>query len=300
MSDVVPEHIKIIGIRYLSTIHEDHWITLYRKRRETLLKDEFGIEVEASVAKWEGIMDRYIDNFIIPKMTNKDKMAIIRYSNSVLVKNPSGCLGFFLGETSSPNQITIEDSIRCIFKVFMDENLVNNKQVIEAKLDGARPDDGFAYEHFCVSKFQEAGWNSKVTQATSDQGCDLIAEKGIVKLIVQCKLYSSPVGNKAVQEVAGAIRHYGGTHGAVVTNSSFTPSAKALARTNSIHLLHDSEIASLYDIMIGNTQLRESEFSNISNQNTYENNTEPDVNITKTNPNLLHRSNSHHLINENF
>tara|TARA_B100001057_G_C22854001_1_gene952048 strand:+ start:158 stop:889 length:732 start_codon:yes stop_codon:yes gene_type:complete len=237
MPDVAPKHIQVMVQKYLGAISDDHWVTLYRKRRETLSKDEFGIEDEASVEKWEGIMHHYLDNLIIPKMTDKEKMDCDDYISSVLIKS------------ATPYLASTQDAVRWIFRFFMNATLDVNKKDLEAQLNGSRPDDGIAYEHYCVSKFQEAGWNSNITQASSDQGCDLIAEKGGVKLIVQCKRYSNPVGNKAVQEVVGAIKHYGGTHGAVVTNSSFTPSAKTLARSNSIHLLHDSKISSLYHII---------------------------------------------------
>ena len=49
--------------------------------------------------------------------------------------------------------------------------------------------------------FKEAGWNVEQTQASNDQGVDLIARIEDLKVCVQCKRYSNPVGNKAVQEV---------------------------------------------------------------------------------------------------
>ena len=49
MPDVAPKHIQVMVQKYLGAISDDHWVTLYRRRRETLSKDEFGIEDEASV-----------------------------------------------------------------------------------------------------------------------------------------------------------------------------------------------------------------------------------------------------------
>jgi Restriction endonuclease len=65
--------------------------------------------------------------------------------------------------------------------------------------------------------------------ATGDQGADLIAKKNGRTIIIQAKCYQGTVGNKAVQEVISALAYYGGDEGWVVTNSFFTPSAKALA-----------------------------------------------------------------------
>ena len=75
----------------------------------------------------------------------------------------------------------------------------------------------------------EHGWHVSATAATGDQGADIIARKGERNIIIQAKRYSGAVGNKAVQEVVGAILFYGGTEGCVVTNSTFTPAARALA-----------------------------------------------------------------------
>jgi restriction system protein len=44
------------------------------------------------------------------------------------------------------------------------------------------------------------------------------------------KRYTSSVGNSAVQEVVAAVLFYGTNEGCVITNSSFTPSARSLAQ----------------------------------------------------------------------
>ena len=84
-----------------------------------------------------------------------------------------------------------------------------------------------------------------MTKATGDQGADVIAEKDGTHLVLQCKFYSTPVGNKAVQEAFAAQHHYRATVSAVVTNATFTPSAIALAATTGVLLLHYSDLARL-------------------------------------------------------
>jgi len=71
----------------------------------------------------------------------------------------------------------------------------------------------------------------------ADHAAHLIAVKGAITIIVQAKLHQGPVGNKAVQEVIGAVTFYGGDEGWVVTNSTFTTSAKALAQKAGIRLV---------------------------------------------------------------
>ena len=59
----------------------------------------------------------------------------------------------------------------------------------------------FDFELFCSQLLNMAGWASRVTAASGDQGIDIIAAAGRAILVVQCKLYSTPVGNSAVQEI---------------------------------------------------------------------------------------------------
>ena len=81
------------------------------------------------------------------------------------------------------------------------------------------------------------GFGVKTTRKTRDQGADLIMNKGRLKYVVQVKFYSSPIGNKAVQEVVAAKGCYGADKGMAVTNSRFTSAAVALAKSNDVELI---------------------------------------------------------------
>ena len=62
--------------------------------------------------------------------------------------------------------------------------------------------DGYAFEHFCADVLTKSGYqNVQVTRGSGDQGVDIISERDGIKYAVQCKNYSQPVGNKAVQEI---------------------------------------------------------------------------------------------------
>jgi restriction system protein len=104
------------------------------------------------------------------------------------------------------------------------------------------------FEHWCKCILLSNGWTARTTQRSGDQGADVIAEKFGIRLIIQCKLYNYSVGNKAVQEAYAAKAHYQAAIAAVVTNSSFTTSAQALANTTGVLLLHHSQINSLEDL----------------------------------------------------
>jgi hypothetical protein len=104
---------------------------------------------------------------------------------------------------------------------------------------------GVEYEDHCQKILQDLGWQIETTATTGDQGVDLIAVKNQSRICIQCKCYSSPVGNKAVQEAIAGMGFYRGTHAAVVTNAGFTKSAKELAASAGVILLSDFELSNL-------------------------------------------------------
>ena len=87
--------------------------------------------------------------------------------------------------------------------------------------------------------------NIQHTPITNDQGADLLARKDGRLIVIQAKRYSCPVGNSAVQEVLGALHFYHGDEGWVVSNSTFTPSAKELARRAGVRLIDGYDLARL-------------------------------------------------------
>lgn len=98
------------------------------------------------------------------------------------------------------------------------------------------------YEVACANLFKRKGWDTTMTSTTGDQGVDIIITKGTKKGVVQCKRYAAPVGNKAVQEIAAGRSHYRASIAIVVGPSGFTKSARQLAESTDVHLLHHDEI----------------------------------------------------------
>jgi hypothetical protein len=99
------------------------------------------------------------------------------------------------------------------------------------------------FERRCAELLRRAGWAAKTTKGSGDQGGDVLAERNRIRLVVQCKLYTRPVGNKAVQEVFAAKHHYKARLAAVVSNQPYTPGAMAIARSTGVFLLHISDLA---------------------------------------------------------
>lgn len=100
------------------------------------------------------------------------------------------------------------------------------------------------YERHCAGAFEQAGWSTRLTPKSGDQGADLIVNFNDMTGVVQCKLYSQPVGNSAVQEVIAAREYYKATIAIVVSNATYTNSARQLASIANVFLLHHSEIQS--------------------------------------------------------
>ncbi len=111
------------------------------------------------------------------------------------------------------------------------------------------PTDGFEFEHWVAENLKTFGWDAKATSGSGDQGIDVIATKDGKTVGLQCKLFSSPVGNKAVQEAhAGKTFHQMDVVG-VISNASYTKSAKALATDTGVKLLSHHDIPNLYEKM---------------------------------------------------
>lgn len=91
--------------------------------------------------------------------------------------------------------------------------------------------DGHSFEYFCADILENNGYtNIQVTPGSGDQGVDVLAEKDGVKYAIQCKNYSTQLGNTPIQEVTAGKTYYHCHVGVVMTNSSFTKSAQELAR----------------------------------------------------------------------
>jgi restriction system protein len=103
---------------------------------------------------------------------------------------------------------------------------------------------GIEYEIYCAEALRRAGWNARVTIATGDQGTDIVAERNGKRVVVQCKFYTKPVGNKAVQEVVAARLHEHADQAVVVSNADYTKSARQLAGTTGVILLHHDDLVS--------------------------------------------------------
>lgn len=97
--------------------------------------------------------------------------------------------------------------------------------------------DGVEFERYCAKLLMRNGYEDvSLTKTSGDQGIDIIAYRDNIKYGIQCKCYSSDLGNSAVQEVFAGKTFYKCHIGVVLTNQHFSSSAIALAENNGIVL----------------------------------------------------------------
>lgn len=196
-------------------IVDKHLDTLARRRMTLVNVDAYGV---SNGQAWNAEVQHFVDNVIRPKLTDEEANTLA-------------------GESFSKTfQSMIEDHARL------------KAEELEQALGFSEDMSPLEFEKWCSLKLAEKGWRCRTTKASGDQGADIVAEykkkgmKSPVRLIVQCKLYSRPLGNKAVQEAHAARKHYMADHAAVATNADYTKSARQLAQTTGVFLWHYSDL----------------------------------------------------------
>ena len=145
----------------------------------------------------------------------------------------------FVGDRAEANAIA-GVGMSTVFQELVETRVAKRADEIEAGLSFDAVTSPLDFERWCAQVLGQNGWRTTVTKASGDQGADVLAEKDEQTVVLQCKLYTGAVGNKAVQEAFSAQRHYATRRSAVVTNAQFTKSAQELARTTKVLLLHYS------------------------------------------------------------
>lgn len=193
-------------------IVRSHLPALLRRKRQLDRTDDYGIRDDT---KWMKEVNRFCDGIVYPAIGQTPPVT------------PHGM-------KSKPRRGELDNLV----EEFIDQAAAERIPEFAHQFDPSM--SPHEYEHFCAERLRLAGWTATVTQASGDQGADIVATRGEQTLVVQCKHYAKPVGNKAVQEIAAAVRHYDADLGVVVATNGFTRSAEQLAATNGVTLLgHD-------------------------------------------------------------
>ena len=121
-------------------------------------------------------------------------------------------------------------------------HMATNTATVVRAIEETDSMNGLDFERWCAEVLRKNGFiNVRVTPGSNDQGVDVLTEKEGIKYAIQCKCYSSDLGNTPVQEVNAGKKFYDCHVGVVMTNSHFTKGAVALAKKTGV-LLWDREV----------------------------------------------------------
>jgi len=105
---------------------------------------------------------------------------------------------------------------------------------------------GKEFESYCSLLLEKNNFtNIKLTQDSGDHGIDILAEKDDVTYAIQCKCYSSSIGNSAVQQAHTGKSIYHKDIAVVLTNQYFTSQAIEEANILGVKLWDRDKLFSL-------------------------------------------------------
>jgi hypothetical protein len=141
--------------------------------------------------------------------------------------------------------------------LFLDRQIRHAHLLQALKLAGVDHMNPYDFEQYVSRLLEYQGYHITALGGASDLGVDLIAKKGNIEYAVQVKRYAFPVTRRAVSDAVAGKAHYRCNAAMVVTNSSFTGGAKALARSTACILVERKTLAGwIFDFQGGRTLLR--------------------------------------------
>ena len=192
---------------FIVSLVKPHCAELGLKRTQMVFPGDYGVEDRS---QWDRELERFYNLIIAPALVGQVRV------------------------------VQKDEILFLVDEVLVEDYLAANPQNPSFDfVDDITPVD---YERLCAEKLRENGWEANTTVTTGDQGADILASKYGLRVVIQCKKYSTPVGNAAVQEVHAAKSHYKADAAVVVTNTDFTKSARALANSTDVVLLHHSQL----------------------------------------------------------
>lgn len=235
------EQLVELGTGYLEALRaciDQHIDTLARKRSTLIQQDDYGV-IDASA--WERERVYFVKRVLTPALASalqqRGGERHARYLRADAKPEALGGMSFAGDGRRAPMVCRDEIEARVTAR-----QIQRDAEGTPGFVPSAPSAAGLEFEHYCAAVLSAAGWQARVTSASGDQGVDVIAERGGFRLAVQCKWYSSPVGNEAVQQVTAGLPFYGAHAGVVVSNAGYTSAAKQLATATGVLLLHDRDL----------------------------------------------------------
>lgn len=231
------------------------WLLLSRQERQKrMARQHQDAKVASELAEKEALRRRFFERERLIDCVDEHRVALVRNLSRAVRKNdygavvednrPKAMLEFLASIDLDVDVIDYSEAVEVV-----SEQLAEYDEQARAKGFDAEslPFDGYAFEHWVASALIGFGWEAEVTAASGDQGIDVLASRGGKRLGLQCKLYSSAIGNKAIQEAYAGKAFHGLDQVGVLSNAEFTSSARALASTTGVLLLSHHDIPKLHE-----------------------------------------------------
>lgn len=203
--------------KHLNRLFQQHKGQLARNFNRTIIPNEYGAIGSKSVDRWRNEIIRFLESINMPEyLFKKDKHfeEAIEYINQLTQ-------GYI-------SELEMQSDKRVNFENITDPNM---------------------YEIACAKELEIYGWQAQVSPIGADQGIDIRANKEGLHAVIQCKLYSNPVGNKAVQEALSGKAFDSADFAIVVAPNGFTRSAIELAQSTGVLLLSHNDLKNLFGLI---------------------------------------------------
>lgn len=185
----------------ISDIVSQHIDTLSSRHRILVRKDHYGV---VDGKPWDKEVGHFVEKVILPRL---------------------------------PTSIADHENLYFMKKLVTDDVHRYNLRRILNRHTQSEATSPIEFESICAEVLRRAGWDASLTKGSGDQGADIIAKKSGQTMVVQCKFYAGPVGNKAVQEALAAKSFYNADKAVVVCKSDYTKSARELAAATSVKII---------------------------------------------------------------
>lgn len=176
--------------------------------------------------------------FFLPLLMMAKASSVDKYGETDLSKWFSGISDFsdrFFPEDKMLFFRKLE--VLCVVSAYV-ENWIKHDYLKSADVSS-----GLEFEVWCAEQLKAQGWQTRLTKASGDQGVDVIAQREDVSVAIQCKKYSKPVSNKAVQEILAGKTFVSATEAAVIATGGFTKGAIEIAKSAAVDLIHADQMA---------------------------------------------------------
>lgn len=225
---------------FLSYCFNKYLPTLQMKYKQTHYTDDYGNTIDKG---WYKELKYFYKHSILTSASNFETInQFLIQINGVELEYPEE-LCDKIKEILELDENILEQKLNIAYKIAVDD--LTPKPVYESTVNS-----GTDYEIFIEQILKNADFTVTRTPKTGDQGVDLVVQKNDKRIAIQCKYYSKPVGNKAVQEVAAGKDFYNCNSACVVSNNSFTLAARKLASNLNILLLNEDCLVEQLNFLI--------------------------------------------------